>query len=40
VVALARTVAGESLEALKVQAVAILRRIDRGRMREPDEDDE
>jgi hypothetical protein len=33
-------VAGGSVEALKVQAAAILRRIDRGRPREPGEDDE
>ena len=31
-------VGGESVDALKLQAVAILRRIDRGRLREPDED--
>ena len=33
-------VAGESVDAIKVQAVAILRRIDRGRLREPGEDEE
>ena len=33
-------VAGESVETLKVQASAILRRIDRGRPSEPGEDDE
>ena len=33
-------VAGGSVETLKVQAAAILRRIDRGRSREPGEDDE
>ena len=33
-------VAGNSVEALKVQAATILRRIDRGRSREPGEDDE
>jgi hypothetical protein len=33
-------VAGESADMLKVHAVAILRRIDRGRPREPGKDDE
>jgi hypothetical protein len=33
-------VAGESADMLKVHAVAILRRIDRGRPREPGGDDE
>jgi hypothetical protein len=33
-------VAGGSVEALKVRAAAILRRIDRGLPREPGEDDE
>ena len=37
---LRRLVAGESVDAIKVQAVAILRRIDRGRLREPGEDEE
>ena len=33
-------IAGGSIDALKVQAAAILRRIDRGRPRDPGEDDE
>jgi hypothetical protein len=33
-------VAGGSVDTLKTQAAAILRRIDRGRLREPGEDDE